>query len=177
MSVQVREQDPLSGVTVAFFGVTEHADGVADAFVLIINGFGEPVEFNYARAKRPTLLLWNEADLRRSMVRKFLVSLMGSLTSSPDLLFVRASQVPTGILGKEVEIPDLPWVRVDDSPISSDVATEEGMAGGEVYLVASREMSDDARAALEHLRHNTNLLEPFTRGETTLSAVGAGGDE
>jgi hypothetical protein len=171
MAIEAHEKDPLKGALIGYFGYVESIEnGATDAYLLVLNGMGEPVEFNHTRAQRPSLIYWNDLELRRAMVRKLLVGLLGSLISSPRLLFVRADQIPAGILGRQIDLGGVPWVRVGDSPLTTDADQEQPLSF-DLHFAVERSATAEDLEVLDLIRQTANQLEPFSRAERTLSEL------
>jgi hypothetical protein len=174
---RAREIDPLQGKVVAYFGLSDQIKrGSLHGYLMVLNGLGEPVEYNWGGVETPRLFAWDRDALSRAMVRKLLLGLLESMVSDPAVMLMRAEDVPTSIMGRELYVDNLPWARVSTGLLDGDVAFESPGPSGEVGVTLSNEMPPESREVVETLLARGSVMEPFERGRRALLDVSGGND-
>lgn len=131
----------------------------------MINAMGEPLEFTFARVEVRGSSLWRPGDAHRAAVGQLVRVLFPALSSRPECLVMRASEVPPRLFLDEIHL-EIAACRIGgaDSVHSVDEVIEVIDDVQHLYWIGPQPgPGERARDLIDALRARDLLAEPFER--------------
>lgn len=175
MPVPFREvrRDASAGLA-GFLRFIEEENGLGVRGALfVIDAFGEPVDFAFARTDVPTPFLWRSGGATRNATARLAAALFHACPKTPSLLLVLAAEIDPRVFTDDIVV-EASMGRVEsgfDTPNGLARSRDNEVGPVEVSWVGRTPAPDSiARQTFDALAARDLLREPFDR-------AGAGLDE
>ena len=163
---ETRSDEPNGLAGFLRFIEEEQGRGLRGALFLV-NGFGEPVDFAFARTDIPAPVLWRPGDAARRAAALLAAALFQACPKTPALLLVLAAEVNPKVFIDDL-VTETAMVRIE---VASDEVRGNHPSGARVdasWVGKTPAVGSQAREIFDALSALGLLWEPFERAEAAL---------